>query len=533
MTDKRFDLLLGKLLEDDISAPEVSELLDCLAQEPQRYNELVEHLVIWDIWDQHCQQTRSQSAFVTSLLARLGPYDEFTEKVRERILEQKTCLSLNIPDPQDQDASSEQKESAYPDLTPEEIENLAQRKLERFLAEQHSQASHAPAENGLALGDLTQGIAEKLIWLYRTCLRLAKWSVVCGVLVIISTLSYMWMHRPVAVLSDSYQARWAAPLTSHQLDAGPVTLEHGFAQLTFKNGARVILEGPAEVVLEKTDRMYLRKGKLTAMVEGKARGFTVRTDGATLVDLGTEFGVRAHDKGGGQAVVFDGKVQVTGNQPASRPVMVEDDHLVNVTARGQVGPVAVFAGDHDYFRTWKEVLYLPRAFGQCRVLRPTQAEEGKTFLQDNSDSILVVPESQGIPTAEGIQYVAWGPGDYNGQDLAQASDATLPVGTEVDSYLIHVQVNPQTVLKRTQYTCEITFPRPIVGAVVGASWLNLTDGIHGIEGLDYQDLMQNKRALEEQDLLTIREDGKTLSLTLEVKEYIDQFRVLIEAVDTP
>ena len=53
MTDKRFNLLLGKLLEDDISAPEVSELLDCLAQEPQRYNELVEHLVIWDVWDQH------------------------------------------------------------------------------------------------------------------------------------------------------------------------------------------------------------------------------------------------------------------------------------------------------------------------------------------------------------------------------------------------------------------------------------------------------------------------------------------------
>jgi len=231
--------------------------------------------------------------------------------------------------------------------------------------------------------------------------------------------------------------------------------------------------------------------------------------------------------------VFDGTVQVTGNKPASRPITVQDSSQVKVTALGQIGPVAPLTGDHDYFRTWKEVLYLPRAWGQCRVLRPTQAEEGKTFLQDNNDTILVVPESQSVMTAEDIHYVAWGPGDYNGLDLAQTLDAGLPVGSEVDSYLIHVQVNPDRVLKRTRYTCEVTFPRRIVGAIVGAARLHRTDAIHGIPGLDYQTLMQNKRALEEQDLLTIRKDGKTLALTLEVKEYIYQFRVLIEAVNTP
>ena len=61
--------------------------------------------------------------------------------------------------------------------------------------------------------------------------------------------------------------------------------------------------------------MCLKRGKLTARVTERAKGFTVETPHATLVDLGTEFAADVDRDGNGEVHVFRGEVIV---QPRSR-----------------------------------------------------------------------------------------------------------------------------------------------------------------------------------------------------------------------
>ena len=76
-----------------------------------------------------------------------------------------------------------------------------------------------------------------------------------------------------------------------------------------------MIAGPAEFVLQAEDRMCLKRGKLTARVTERAKGFTVETPHAILVDLGTEFAADVDRDGNGEVHVFRGEVIV---QPRSR-----------------------------------------------------------------------------------------------------------------------------------------------------------------------------------------------------------------------
>lgn len=128
---------------------------------------------------------------------------------------------------------------------------------------------------------------------------------------------------PVAMLTDQNSAIWAdqqAPATGQSLTPGTLKLASGTAQLMFTPGAVVTLYGPAELELDQTHLATLISGTLTAWVPDQAHGFTVRTPRATIVDLGTEFGLRIAPDGRGQVHVFAGKVQVTLNQTTRSPL---------------------------------------------------------------------------------------------------------------------------------------------------------------------------------------------------------------------
>jgi hypothetical protein len=98
-------------------------------------------------------------------------------------------------------------------------------------------------------------------------------------------------------------------------------------ELTFVDGAVVTLVGPAAIVVETPGRGSLEVGKLSARVGEVARGFTIRTPGATIVDLGTEFGVSVppRDEESGQPLgqeelhVFAGVVEVNFGNEALPP----------------------------------------------------------------------------------------------------------------------------------------------------------------------------------------------------------------------
>lgn len=121
-------------------------------------------------------------------------------------------------------------------------------------------------------------------------------------------------QSPVATLVSGAGCRWKGegrPLTSGSpLLPGALRLASGVAEILLADGATVVLEGPANFNLETRNRGYLHRGKLVAIVPPRAIGFTVETDTATVVDLGTEFGIEVSKAGTTDVQVLQGSVDV-------------------------------------------------------------------------------------------------------------------------------------------------------------------------------------------------------------------------------
>ena len=89
------------------------------------------------------------------------------------------------------------------------------------------------------------------------------------------------------------------------------TLVSGLMEITYDTGAKVILQGPLTYDVESRNGGFMSFGKLTGKVSNEtAKGFMVRTPTATVIDLGTEFGVEVSKGGNTKSHVFRGVVEV-------------------------------------------------------------------------------------------------------------------------------------------------------------------------------------------------------------------------------
>ncbi len=96
-------------------------------------------------------------------------------------------------------------------------------------------------------------------------------------------------------------------------------------RIRFKTGAQVVVEAPARLKADGSNALTLLSGKLTAVVPPAAHGFTVTCPGATVVDLGTEFGVNVRENGLSDVDVFKGTVSLSANSPLSARANQADD----------------------------------------------------------------------------------------------------------------------------------------------------------------------------------------------------------------
>ena len=103
---------------------------------------------------------------------------------------------------------------------------------------------------------------------------------------------------PVATLVSANQCRWESSelptAAGARLPAGHLLLAEGLAEILFDNGAKVVLEAPADLELTSSSTCLLKRGRLIATVPPRAVGFRVDTPLAKVVDLGTKFGLFAH-----------------------------------------------------------------------------------------------------------------------------------------------------------------------------------------------------------------------------------------------
>ena len=123
----------------------------------------------------------------------------------------------------------------------------------------------------------------------------------------------------VAILTAAADCRWNEngwqPGDSF-LPGQRLELLAGFAEIAFDCGARVLLEGPVDVLLTSAWEVDLRKGTLRANVPPEAIGFRVANPEVDIVDLGTDFSVVTDDHGSSEVFVHEGAVEV---QPKKDP----------------------------------------------------------------------------------------------------------------------------------------------------------------------------------------------------------------------
>jgi hypothetical protein len=132
------------------------------------------------------------------------------------------------------------------------------------------------------------------------------------------------------------------------------TLASGLLEITYDTGAKVILQGPVSYEVESKNSGFMSIGKLTGKVETEiAKGFAIRTPTATIIDLGTEFGVEVAKDGCTTSHVFRGKIKVSpivvGGKVAASARVLNANESVEVGNDGTI-KVRPVASSHDATR---------------------------------------------------------------------------------------------------------------------------------------------------------------------------------------
>jgi hypothetical protein len=160
----------------------------------------------------------------------------------------------------------------------------------------------------------------------------------------------------IATLTGSTDADWGrcdvATDVGARLFGGRMELVSGSAELTFDSGARVVLQGPATLVLHSDKGGLLERGRLVARVPQRAKGFSIKTATTHIIDLGTEFGVAVAPSGEVLVQVFSGRVQAgaSGMKPG------DSDDVRLLTGGSAVRHLPAEKAE------WEPIAYEPNAF---------------------------------------------------------------------------------------------------------------------------------------------------------------------------
>jgi hypothetical protein len=164
--------------------------------------------------------------------------------------------------------------------------------------------------------------------------RLSLYVAIMSTAALLLILLYVHLNpRPgreeVAVLSDAINASWVNLDDSVRVGSrlatgqGICTLKEGVIKMLYDDGVQVVIEAPAEYELLTSTEIALNYGNLYATVTDAGKGFTVRTPNSRIIDLGTEFGVRAGTRGDTELHVFKGMTTLIAGKRNTEKELVE------------------------------------------------------------------------------------------------------------------------------------------------------------------------------------------------------------------
>jgi len=160
------------------------------------------------------------------------------------------------------------------------------------------------------------------------------------------TLGIFWLQSgrdgSVATLIRAQQCQWAGSslptVEGARLKPGVLDLIEGLAVLRFDSGAELVLEAPATVEVLDAMNCKLRRGTLVAEVPPQAKGFTIDTKDAKVIDWGTKFGISADEDGKYMVRVLEGLVEVNDKNTVGAQKLEKGEGVDRGWSQSQLHP---------------------------------------------------------------------------------------------------------------------------------------------------------------------------------------------------
>lgn len=344
--------------------------------------------------------------------------------------------------------------------------------------------------------------------------------------------------EPTAVIAHvvgAYDEAGETYFAGGAVKTGRFELSRGVARLDFSSGARLTIEGPAQVEVIDEMEVILHLGVVTATIPESAIGFIVDTPAAHVVDLGTSFGVSVSEDGSTNVCVFDGEVEVSsrdGSETSKSARLLREGEAVR--ADGERSSIDSVAYDSSRFeKAWPVNSGVLQTTGSIRFVSP-----GPNFHPGNyvdNEHIVVFPERRGFIPSEPTRVDMVDPGQYEKRRNEELP--TLLPEQRLTSYLLQLNAYPEgeNPNRRRSVRGQITFAKPIVGVVMANRLLKKSEEVFGIPGVEYPVArMIEARPKGDQrqgfDTVILAADRRTLIIELQENPgNLDQFRVLVEA----
>ncbi len=146
----------------------------------------------------------------------------------------------------------------------------------------------------------------------------------------------------VASVVDQVEVQWNSASEKLGIDdrvltnQPPYILDKGIVKLLYDEGVDVLIEGPAEFQVLAKDRVGLKYGKVYSIVSNGGLGFSVYTDNAKVIDLGTEFGVLVDSNGDTDIHVVKGKTMlIAGGESDTVSMEIQKGRARKVSANSR------------------------------------------------------------------------------------------------------------------------------------------------------------------------------------------------------
>jgi hypothetical protein len=263
-----------------------------------------------------------------------------------------------------------------------------------------------------------------------------------------------------------------------KLRPGSLFVERGAVEVSFAAGAKVVIEGPALLALVSPERARLLSGRVVAHVPPQALGFTLRSDTASFVDLGTEFGLEVDNTGVTSIHVLDGEVALVSDK--------KNDIPSRTLQRGRANSVAADGAVRDVpFDEGRFIRHVPESAYELAVLksrplaywRLEQASAGAPWTSEGRLALSTVANA-GVAAADNVEAgrTPGGPsraatftGDHDGIDITANAALGLVSKCTFEAWVLPTEgpTGPRRVYS--------TFDRPRSGIAIGlvnGAWYN-------------------------------------------------------------